>query len=106
MHRGFGEPFLISRARVLLCHLECTPAEYCHELMGGRAVVCCDSRTRLSQSMRTTGHTSLNATLAKPVAKPVVRVRLSKMGHKIGQVSATGSINDLLQSGKHGQDKT
>jgi hypothetical protein len=62
VHRSFGGPLLIRRARILLRHFECAPSEHSQELMRGLTVVCCDRRPSLPQA--TSGDT----------ARPIVSV--------------------------------
>jgi hypothetical protein len=106
VHRGFGEPLLITRTRALLCHFERAPAKHCHQLMRRRAAVCCDGRARLARPVgAAVAEACLVALFAKLVTETCIaeRARPVLVGHQISHVAARRSFNDLLEYRKDRQ---
>ena len=52
MHGARGQSLLVRLGRIFFGFLDRVPTEDRHELMGGRAIVRCDRRARLAQSVR------------------------------------------------------
>jgi hypothetical protein len=54
MHGARGQLLLVRLGRIFFGFLDRIPPEDRHELMGGRAVICCDGRACLAQPVRRT----------------------------------------------------